>query len=195
MFGNWGLRGIHQRRRHLRAATQKRAERCQLRRRARPARVDQILQKRRCRGGKRTAELLDHLERALGIPDILKYQRRAGMERQSGAVDGTDAVPEGRGEKDRRIRAKRETLREPDVQCGEGVFAVHHGLGPTGRARREHDVREVGGAGRQGRSITCRRRPPRPAGIVDQENAQPMPAGRGGFPGDVSQRRAAVALQ
>ena len=66
-----------------------------------------------------------------------------------------DAVSEGRGEKDRRIRAKRETLREPDVQRSEGVVAVHDGLGPAGRARREHDVCKAGGARRQGRPLVC----------------------------------------
>jgi len=157
-------------------------------------RVHQILQKRRRRGGERAAELLDRFERAFGIPDVLKNERCAGMERQTGAVDGPDAVSEGRGEKDRRIRTERETLREPDIQGGEGVFAVHDGLGPAGRARREHDVREVGSARRQGRPSTCRCRPPRPGGLVEEEDAQPMPAGRGSFLGDVSQPHAAVAL-
>ena len=98
------------------------------------------------------------------------------MERQSGAVDGPNAVPEGRGEKDRRIRTERESLREPDIQRGEGVFAVHDGLGPAGRARREHDVREVGSARRQGRSLICRCRPPRPDGIaVERNTPSPCP--------------------
>ena len=86
----------------------------------------------------------------------------------------------------------------PIIQRGEGVFAVHHGLGPAGRARREHDVREVGDAldGKRAFSyLTWRRHLPRPAGIVEQENAQLMPAGRGGFPGDIAQPRSTVALQ
>ena len=146
------LRLLHERRRDLGAAAEEPGERRELRRaagggrpsggRCRPGRVHQVL-KERGRGGREAAPVGgDRIERAGGIPPVLEDERCAGVEREAGAVDHPDAVPERRRHEDRRVGSEPEPLRERDVEGGERVAGVHHRLRRAGGAGGEHEVVE-----------------------------------------------------
>ena len=80
------------------------------------------------------------LQSRCGVPPVLKDERRAQEHRQSGAVDGPDAVPQGRRHENRSVAAEVESLRELPVQRRQGVLAMAHGLRRPGGARGEHEV-------------------------------------------------------
>ena len=172
-----GLRLLHERRGDLGAAAQEPGEGAKLRPAGgggrgggRPRRIHEVLEEGRRGGGEAAAVGGDGVEGARGVPPVLEDEGGAGVQRESGAVDRPDAVPEGGGHEDRRVGAEPETLRERDVEGRERVAGVHDRLREPGGAGGEHEVVEalgrVGGGGVASAGFPARfrsRSRPRPA--------------------------------
>ena len=75
-------------------------------------------------------------------------------------MNRADAVPERRRHENRAVAIESEAIAEAEIEGGQGVRGVHHRLGKTGRARREHQVVEPGHSRRSGSSLSNRALPP-----------------------------------